>query len=421
VLILTVGLLYGAAQAIFASAAALDNQTITFPAIRNKTAAPNTNQSSTAKQATLGMPTSADFLLKAYDPRKHDYAYATFKRLPDGRGIVFGGFGAVTTGNNAVTAYNPVTNTWETLFATQTFTIGSQLSDGTYDVRGKSFLGNRDTQFGLVVPSRNEYWVGPGQRSQPLTGNFMGAFNYITKVWTVIQDDQNTFAPVTGWSYYSGPADGCSVRIPETDTLVTMWSYSSGSLATSTLTIMRPNGTSPQTYTAEVHHDLNNFSWAGQRLLRNTQSQCFARNGEVYVYGGYDELGGFSSADISRVNVTVPGKPVQTTVTTNTVPQSVRVYGQSVLADWDPARDRMVVTNGINVNIYDFGTHAWANVPVNTPPDDARNSPTTSAAGGASHGCFWAPGAYVSPGVFADQLILNGQGNGTTYGLRLNY
>jgi hypothetical protein len=404
VLIRTAGLLFGAAHAILVAAAA-----------------PNINQKFTAKQATLGMPTSADFLLKAYDPRNRDYAYATFKRLPDGRGIVFGGFGAVTAGNNAVTAYNPVTNTWETLFATQTFTIGPQLGDGTYDVRGKSFLGNRDNQFGLVVPSRNEYWVGPGQRSQPLTGNYMGAFNYITKVWTVIQEDQNTFAPVTGWNYYSAPADGCSVRIPETDTLVTMWSYSSGSLATSTLTIMRPRGTSPQTYTAEVHHDLNNFSWTGQRLLRNTQGQCFARNGEVYVYGGYDELGAFSSADISRVNVTVPGRPVQSTVTTNTVPLSVRVYGQSVLADWDPARDRMVVTNGINVNIYDFGTQTWANVPVNTPHDDARNSPTTAGAGGASHGCFWAPGAYVSPGVFADQLILNGSGNGTTYGLRLNY
>ena len=45
------------------------------------------------------------------------------------------------------------------------------------------------------------------------------------------------------------------------------------------------------------------------------------------------------------------------------------------------------------------------------------NSPTTAGVGGASHGCFWAPGAYVSPGVFADQPILNGQGNGTTYGL----
>jgi hypothetical protein len=150
-------------------------------------------------------------------------------------------------------------------------------------------------------------------RSQPLTGNYMGAFNYVTKVWTVIQDDQNTFAPVTGWNYYSAPADGCSVRIPETDTLVTVWSYSSGSLATSTLTIMRPKGTSPQTYTAEVHHDLNNFSWVGQRLLRNTQGQCFARNGEVYVDGGYDELGAFSSADISRVSVIVPGRPVLST------------------------------------------------------------------------------------------------------------
>jgi hypothetical protein len=361
VLILTAGLLFGAAHAILVVAAA-----------------PKINQGFTAKQATLGMPTSADFLLKAYDPRNRDYAYATFKRLPDGRGIVFGGFGAVTAGNNAVTAYNPVTNTWETLFATRTFTIGPQLGDGTYDVRGKSFLGNRDNQFGLVVPSRNEYWVGPGQRSQPLTGNYMGAFNYVTKVWTVIQEDQNTFAPVTGWNYYSAPADGCSVRIPETDTLVTMWSYSSGSLATSTLTIMRPNGTSPQTYTAEVHHDLNNFSWTGQRLLRNTQGQCFARNGEVYVYGGYDELGAFSSADISRVNVTVPGRPMQSTVTTNTVPLSVRVYGQSVLADWDQARDRMVVTNGINVNIYDFGTQTWANVPVIHPvmmPVIARRQP----------------------------------------------
>jgi hypothetical protein len=62
------------------------------------------------------------------------------------------------TGNDAVTAYNPVTNTWETLLATQTFTIGPQLGDGTYEVRGKSVLGNRDNQFGLIVPSRNEYW-----------------------------------------------------------------------------------------------------------------------------------------------------------------------------------------------------------------------------------------------------------------------
>jgi hypothetical protein len=80
----------------------------------------------------------------------------------------------------------------------------------------------------------------------------------------------------------------------------------------------------------------------------------------------------------------------------------------------------MVVTNGINVNIYDVGTHTWANVPINTPYDHARNTPTTAGAGRASHGCFRAPGAYVSPGVFADQLILNGQGNGATYGPSLN-
>ena len=79
------------------------------------------------------------------------------------------------TGNDAVTAYNPVTDTWESLLATQTFTIGPQLGDGTYEVRGKSVLDNRDNQFGLIVPSRNEYWVGPGQPSQPLTGNYMGA------------------------------------------------------------------------------------------------------------------------------------------------------------------------------------------------------------------------------------------------------
>ena len=90
------------------------------------------------------MPTSVGFFLKAYDPRKHDYAYATFKRLPDGCGIVFGGFGAVTAGNNAVTACNPVTDTWETLLATQTFTIGHHSAVGASGVYGQSVLADWD-------------------------------------------------------------------------------------------------------------------------------------------------------------------------------------------------------------------------------------------------------------------------------------
>ena len=131
------------------------------------------------------IPVSAEFVPKAPDPRGGDAGFNTFQRLPDGRGITFGGFSHDRNGNNAVVAYDPVGDAWQVLQPNLPWI-------DTYDVTGRSFLGNRDDHVTLIVD--NQYWAIDGQRGVPLLGNYRGVFDVASRTWT-IDDDAALFSP----------------------------------------------------------------------------------------------------------------------------------------------------------------------------------------------------------------------------------
>ncbi len=352
-----------------------------------------------------GMATSADFVNRTSDPRGGNSAYNSFRRLPDGRGIVFGGFGAVTAGNNAVAIYSPVANTWETALPNTPWVYGPVLPDGSQDARGRTYLGNRDNHGAIISPTRNEAWFFRGQRTGLITGNETGQFNYVTKTWSHIDDSQVSFSPVEGWSYFSNPYDGATAWIQEIDTGVIYTSQSGWS--DGALTIIRPNPGHAQPYKATVYWSINGPTFPGQVYLRYTSGSGFARRGEFYVYGGADVINSSQSRLLYKINV--DAAPVMSVIATNTLPDGQRVDGEAVLADWDPVKDQMIVTNGKVVNVYDFASQAWVYVPVNTPPDPNRESPTNQGAGLQG---FYSPevGQYIILGL-----------NSRVYGLRLNY
>src|SRR5205807_10280261 len=101
---------------------------------------------------------SADFVTKAPDPRAQGSGYASMRRLPDGRGIVFAGFGAITGGNNAVAIYNPMADSWEIARAHTPWVVGPTLADGSQEARGRNYLGNRDNHGAIVSPRLNQAW-----------------------------------------------------------------------------------------------------------------------------------------------------------------------------------------------------------------------------------------------------------------------
>jgi hypothetical protein len=347
-----------------------------------------------------GMPTSADFILRASDPRGGDNGYNTFKRLPNGKGITFGGFSHNRSGNNSVAVYDPMANSWQVVVPHTPWV-------DTTDVTGRSFLGNRDNHNTIVVGSRNEFWVMSGQRGMNLIGNWRGVLNTQSWSWQ-INDDFTNFAPVGG-------------EVPNWINSAAGWidllnvGYIFGGATSDNpydgLIRIEPNPSGPAPYKFVKWADAwNKASFPGAEKLRYISNSHFVRNGKVYVYGGGYE---------SRINnVRSPGRtlyeidvmaPSMRAVSVNTLPDGQRVESEAILADRDPAKDILIATDGVRVNVYDFASGAWVNVPVNTAHDAKRLSPSSDGAGRQG---FWSPevGQYI---------ILGGAGR--TYGLKLNY
>jgi hypothetical protein len=310
--------------------------------------------------APAGLPKVGRFLPLAPDPRGGDNAYNTFKRLPDGRGITFGGFSHDRAGNNSVAVYDPRSNSWQ-IVVSHTPWIDGPVINGLQQVTGRPYLGNRDNHNTLVVGT--QFWVLTGARGVDLNGNWTGRLNLTTWNWS-IDDDSTRFGdlaralpswinsaagvvPETGVAYIFGgarqdnPWDGL-VRVDNAGN-VSEWSNIWGSPA-----------------------------FAGAEKLRYVSNSHFVRAGKVQVYGGGHE---------SRNNVLTPGftlyeidleSPRMSVRSVNTLPAEHRVQGEAIFAYYVEPKDMMVATDGRRVNIYDYARNAWYDVPVTGAADPER-------------------------------------------------
>ena len=349
------------------------------------------------------IPVSAEFVARAGDPRGGDAGFNTFQRLPDGRGITFGGFSHDRIGNNAVVAYHPVADRWEYLQPHIPWI-------DTYDVSGRTFLGNRDDHLTMIVDG--QYWATDGQRGVPLIGNYRGVFDVATRTWT-IDDDPKLFSP-TGTSFGDwmlSAADWHAVL----DVGYIFGGVVNGNPTDGLLIVERnPAGSASKfRFTEYRRGEDDDPAFSGAERLYYLNNQHWQRGRFVHVYGGRQQIRHaypdtrVDSRNLWQLELTHP--PKLTSLSTNTLPDGQRVDGNRLYAYHDPSRDIAVVSNGKLVNVYDYATGLWHYVPVLTPPDADRESPSPQGAGRAG---FYSPEA--------GQYVILG-GHGRVYGLKLNF
>ena len=361
----------------------------------------------------VGMPTSADFLPRARDPRGIDAGFNTFKRLPNGHGLPFGGNSHSRGGNNSVVTYDPVADRWTVRQSHQRWTdvpVPPATVGPPWEARGLTFLGNSDNGAALVVD--NEYWHFLGERGQNVTGNYRGILDTTTWRWTFVDDTNRDWprvelANAPTLQNFLNSAYG---HIPALD-MWYMFGGDRGGNPTDALYRIERNPGGQRPFKATYYGDAwGNQAFAGSERLRYISNQHFARGTKVFVYGGLHESrsGGArtSSKTLWEIDLVAPS---MRTFAVNTLPDGQRVEGSKLLAYHDASKDIAVITNGSLVNVYDFARGSWNYVPVNTPPDSDRLSPSQDGAGRA---------AFYSPEV--GQLIILG-GHSKVYGLRLNY
>ena len=347
----------------------------------------------------IAAPDSAQFVSKSDDPRGGDAGYNTFRRLPDGKGIAFAGFSHDPTADNSVAIYDPVTDTWQ-------IAVPNNHWIDTYDVSERTFLGNRDDNVALVVDGG--YWALDGERGIDLSGNWRGVLDTQTWQWQ-IDDDPSRFGPTGGaFGTWENSAAGW---IPVLDSGYIFGGSYGGNPADRLATITRNAAGSVPPFSAMVYfNEWGDPSFIGAELLDYISNQHWVRGTKIHVYGGIgqdrDTGSNFDSSTLWQIDVTTPQ---MNAFSINDLPDDQRVQGGALLGYYDSTRDMAVVTNGVLVNVYDYTTSTWINVPVLTPSDPDRESPSSAGAGRA---------AFYSPEI--DQMIILG-GHSRVYGLRLNY
>jgi Fibronectin type III domain len=350
-------------------------------------------------QTASALPVSAQFVQKAGDPRGGDAGYNTFKRLPDGRGVAHAGFSHDRRANNAVVVYDPVSDHWQVAVPHTPWV-------DTTDVTGRPFLGNRDNQVTLVVDGK--YWALDGQRGIDLVGNWRGVLDPQTWQWQ-IEDNAALFAPTgSGLGPWYNSAAGW---IPGLDIGYVFGGYYSGGPTDGLIRITRnPPGATPPFTLTTFRNPWGNPSFPGSQRLLYVSNQHWVRGNKLHVYDGRreDPNTGARAASATLYEIDVAA-PTMQAISVNTVPLTQRVEGGAVLGYYDAVRDIAVVTDGVFVNVYDYATSTWANVPVLTPEDPLRESPSSQGAGRAG---FYAP-------EIDEFIILGGQGR--VYGLQLDH
>jgi len=351
-----------------------------------------------------GLPTSADFVTRTSDPRGGDNGYNTFKRLPNGHGVSFGGFSHDQAGNNAVLDYDPVANVASIVVANTPWAASPNVS-------GRTFLGNRDNHSTLVVDGK--FWVMSGERGVSFTGNYRGILDTSSWHWTYI-DDNFSWPQVVGGGItdYENAAYG---RIESLDAWYMFGGEKAGNPNDGLIRLERNASGAP--YKATEYRDIwGNPSFTGSQKLAYVNQSHWDRGTKLHVYGGMHE--DWTATDANGSWLRTPGKtlyeidvqaPSMTPISINSLPDGARVEGPAVFGYRDPARDLAVISDGKNVNVYSYALGAWFNVPVNTAADPDRQTPSTDGAGRQG---FYSPEA--------GQFIILG-GHSHIYGLRLNY
>ena len=320
-----------------------------------------------------GLPTSADFVTRTSDPRGGDNGYNTFKRLPNGHGVSFGGFSHDQAGNNAVLDYDPVANVASIVVANTPWAASPNVS-------GRTFLGNRDNHSTLVVDGK--FWVMSGERGVSFTGNYRGILDTSSWHWTYI-DDNFSWPQVVGGGItdYENAAYG---RIESLDAWYMFGGEKAGNPNDGLIRLERNASGAP--YKATEYRDIwGNPSFTGSQKLAYVNQSHWDRGTKLHVYGGmhYNAVKQIDPAEVivaaQRVapyHVLAPsGLP------SSWQPTSARVEGPAVFGYRDPARDLAVISDGKNVNVYSYALGAWFNVPVNTAADPDRQTPSTDGAG----------------------------------------
>lgn len=353
------------------------------------------------------VPISADFLGKQPRISGGDSAFSSFKRLPNGKGITFGGYSHDRKGTNSVVEYDTFTDTWSVLKAHTTWVdIVSSTPGFAYDALGLSFLGNRDNHPMLVEPVSNKLWVFDAERGVDINGNYSGVFSVGLASWTEIHDTP-TWPNIT--------VTGDTTTLGRQITAACGWhatlnkGYLFGGARvgnhSDSLTIFTPN-IDNTAYTAAVYYKLSGQSFTGSQRLRQVTNSHFTREGVdpyVYIYAGdHWQWDGTIQPNYSLWRIDLVAVTMQL-VSVNTVLPPDRVQGEAMLTYYDPEQNMMVATSGSKVNVYMFGTNTWHNVPVNTPADPFR---TDYGAG------------YYAPEI--KQAIIEYR-QSRVYGLRMNY
>ena len=342
------------------------------------------------------MPTSADFLRLASDPRGGDTGYSYFPVDAKGNGIAFRNFSHDEYGNNSVWRYDPRANAWTQLLANTRWPGGS-------NVAGLSFLGNSDNGPMLVV--NGELWALMGERGTSPTGNYSGIFPLVAPYGWIIEDAWGSFRRVVGGLPYKH-GDGAIGFVPSLKLVYLLGGF--GPNPTDALELVDVSGSAP--YPRTVYSSQGgNSPYPGAEKYRYISHNHWIRGSTLRIYGphldrstgqttGYNEL---AEIDLSAT------PPVRRVVSLNNLPNAV--IGEALICYAVTGTDLEVVTDGKRMNVHDAASDTWVNVPINQPADANRESPSSAGSGRAG---------FYSPSV--GQFILLG-GHATLYGIRLNF
>ncbi len=109
----------------------------------------------------------------ANEPNSFARGWAQFLYAPWlGKSLIWGGDSHNPLGNNCARLYDPIKNSWETIYPNNNGTAGLQ---------------NRDNYFGFLVPKLGEFWVIGGAGGQN-----HGRFNIAERAWVEVTNFSNS-------------------------------------------------------------------------------------------------------------------------------------------------------------------------------------------------------------------------------------
>jgi len=343
----------------------------------------------TAAQQPGAYPTSMDWLPQAPDPRGIDAGYGWLKRNPaNGMLVTFGANSHDTNGNNAVPSYDPVAKAWTIRIAHTPVNLAPGANQS-----GKSILLNRDNSIPII--KGNFLYVIGGEKGEG-AGNHSGRLDLTTWQWAQIWDTDEPFGlPMNTTAQKFDWILSASQWVPSLNKGFILAGVRNGNPNAGYIEI-----TSAGTVAAPRRWNVDNEApFPGAQNLKNITNQNWWRNDRAYVYGGTrSALSGQAAPPpvgniLFALDITADNAPVMTAVSTNTLPANQQVAGGGIVADYIPARDWMIATDGVRCNIYDYADGTWHFVPINNATDPDLPTPSIGPSGGANRCGCWSPEA----------------------------